>query len=82
MKIPEHLKDEELAYYWSSKTTDCYYTFISTFSTKRSRSAAKLESLLKNYKTTVPQYTLLLEGKILLSAPLKDFLTLYPEHFL
>jgi hypothetical protein len=80
MKIPEHLKDEELAYYWSSKTTDHYYTFIQNG--KRCISNAALESLLKQYITATPQHTLPLEGKILLRAPLKDFLTLYPEHFL
>ena len=80
MKIPEHLKDEELIYYWSTRTTDHYYAF--TKNNKRSRSAAALESLLKQYITATPQHTLSLEGRILLRAPLKDFLTLYPEHFL
>jgi hypothetical protein len=80
MKIPEHLKDEELVYYYSIKTNDHYYTFIKN--NKRSNSKVVLESLLKNYKTTAPQHTLPLEGRILLKAPLKDFLTLYPEHFL
>jgi len=79
MKIPEHLKDEELAYYHSSITNDYYYAFIK--SGKRSVGKTALNNLLSFYPNAVA-YTLQLKGKILLSAPLKDFLNLYPEHFL
>jgi hypothetical protein len=79
MKIPEHLKDEELVYYHSSITNDYYYAFIKNG--KRSVGKTNLNNLLPLYPNTVI-YTLQLKGKILLRAPLKDFLTLYPEHFL
>ena len=79
MKIPEHLKDEELVYYWSSSTNDYYYAFIKNG--KRSAGKTNLNNLLPFYPTIVA-YTLQLKGKILLRAPLKDFLNLYPEHFL
>lgn len=79
MKIPEHLKNEELVYYYSSSTDDYYYAF--TKSGKRSAGKTNLDNLLSFYSYNI-SYTLELKGKILLRAPLKDFLNLYPEHFL
>lgn len=79
MKIPEHLKNEELVYYYSSSTDDYYYAF--TKSGKRSAGKTTLDNLLSFYSYHVSYFSEL-KGKILLRAPLKDFLNLYPEHFL
>ena len=80
MKIPEHLKEEELVYYYSNSTFAHYYTFVK--SNKSSKSSSRLEKLLEFHKTGVPEHTLPFNGKTLLRAPLKNFFNLYPEHFL
>jgi hypothetical protein len=81
MKIPEHLKDEKLIYYYAPNTESCYYAFVKY--DKRGVAKKELNNLLFYYYPKAPvKCTLDIKGNILLSAPLKDFLTLYPEHFL
>ena len=80
MKILEHLKDEELAYKYSEQYNEYFYTLMKE--NKSSLGYATISALLKKYETDSPTYYAFSTGNILLKAPLKDFLTLYPEHFL